>query len=137
MQKLSWISFILLRYGVALLGVGVAIVVRDDVSPFVEGPAALLATVTSAVIFGGWLGGKGPAAVAAILGLLVAGAPTYPEWHYVTRKRVAAHPLEQVAPVGIGFDKKGCPRSSSATNFAAAIASRYTESSTGGQFLDR
>jgi PAS domain S-box-containing protein len=51
--------------------------VRDGVRPIVGGLAALLATVAAAVIFTGWVAGKGPAAVAAILGLLVAGAPDY------------------------------------------------------------
>src|SRR5262245_2195805 len=84
MQKSSTISSILLRYGVALLSVGVAIAVRDDVSPFVGGPAALLATASAAIIFSGWLGGKGPAAGAAILTLLAEGTPTYPTRLYVT-----------------------------------------------------
>src|SRR5215468_9004190 len=84
MQGLSTIRSFLLRYGVALLSVAAAMVVRHDLSPIVGGLVALLATVTVAIIFSGWLAGTGPAAVAGILGLLIGGALTYPMGHHVT-----------------------------------------------------
>jgi len=56
-------------------------VLRDDVGPIVGGLAGLLATVTAAIIFTGWLAGTGPAAVTAIVSLAAGWyfpAPIYP-----------------------------------------------------------
>jgi PAS domain S-box-containing protein len=81
MQKLSTIRLILLPYGLTLLSVAVAMVLRDVVSPIIGSLAGLLTTVTGAVIFTGWLAGTGPAAVTAIVSLaagLYFPAPTYP-----------------------------------------------------------
>src|SRR5215469_1975385 len=81
MQALSTNHTFLLRYGLALIIVAVAMLVRDDISPIVGGLAALFATVTAAVIFTAWLAGTGPAAVAAILALAAGWyfpTPTYP-----------------------------------------------------------
>ena len=81
MQALSTNHTFLLRHGVALLSVPLAVVVRDDLSPIIRNLAALLATVTAAVIFTAWLAGTGPAAVTAIVSLaagLYFPAPVYP-----------------------------------------------------------
>src|SRR5262245_49760014 len=90
MQRLSTIRSVLLRYGLALLSVAVAMVIRPDVSPIVGGLAALFSTITAAVIFSGWLAGTGPAVVAASLGLLVAGALDYAIRRHVTMVHEAA-----------------------------------------------
>src|SRR5215475_8666554 len=90
MQGLSRIRSILLRYGLALVSVAVAMMVREGVSPIVGSLAALLATVAAAAIFSGWLAGTGPAVLAVSLGLLVAGAPDHPIGRQVTMAHEAA-----------------------------------------------
>src|SRR5215472_15541268 len=90
MGRLSTIRSILLRYGLALLSVSVAMMLRDDISPIVGGLAALLATIAAAVSFSGWLAGMGPAVVAATIGLLGAVAPYYPIRRPVTMVHEAA-----------------------------------------------
>src|SRR5262245_4864008 len=81
MQRLSTIRSISLRYGLALLSVTVAIAVRHALYLIVGDSGAPFATITAAVMLTAWLAGTGPAAVAAIVGLIAADwyflAPTY------------------------------------------------------------
>ena len=84
------IHSILLRYGLALLSVAVAIVLRDDARPIIGCLATLLATVAPAVIFSGWRAGTGPAVVAAIPGLLATSAPAFAIRRYVSTVHEAA-----------------------------------------------
>jgi PAS domain S-box-containing protein len=95
MQRSSAIRPILLRYGLALLSVTVAIAVRHALTPIVGVSAAPFATVTAAVMLTAWLAGTGPAAVAATVGL-VAGdwyflAPTFAFQGYVNIVHLATY----------------------------------------------
>ncbi|MGH9222097.1 MAG: PAS domain S-box protein [Vicinamibacterales bacterium] len=60
------------KYGIALLAVAVAILIRVALTPWM-GPAFPLATMFSAVAFVVWYGGWGPALLTALLGWFAAG----------------------------------------------------------------
>ena len=86
---------VLLRYGLALLSVGFAIAIRHALYLILGGSGAPFATVAAAVMLTAWLAGTGPAAVAAIVGL-VAGdwyflAPTYAFQGYANIVQVARY----------------------------------------------
>src|SRR5687768_9760401 len=60
------------KYGIALLAVAVAILIREALTPWM-GSAFPLATMFSAVAFVVWYGGWGPALLTALLGWFAAG----------------------------------------------------------------
>src|SRR5688572_25767541 len=60
------------KYGIALLAVAVAILIRGALTPWM-GPAFPMATMFSAVAFVVWYGGWGPALLTALLGWVAAG----------------------------------------------------------------
>ena len=66
------VSSTIAKYGIALLAVAVAILVRAALTPWM-GAAFPLATMFSAVAFVVWYGGWGPALVTALLGWFAAG----------------------------------------------------------------
>jgi two-component system, sporulation sensor kinase E len=80
-QRFSTIRGLLLRYGAALLCVGVAVGVRHALTPVVGDSAAPFATITAAIMLIAWLAGTGPAVMATIVGLMAANRyflePTY------------------------------------------------------------
>jgi signal transduction histidine kinase len=70
MQEIKSSTFrheIAIRYGLAVLGVMVALLLRELVSPFL-GPNNPYHTVWAAVVFAAWYCGVGPAIVATLLG---------------------------------------------------------------------
>src|SRR5262245_52733354 len=95
MQGLSTNHSISLRYGLALLSVAVAIAVYRALCIIVGGSGAPFTTVSAAVMLTAWLAGTGPAAVAAIVGLVAADwyflAPTYAFQSYVNIVQVATY----------------------------------------------
>ena len=60
------------KYGIGLLAVAVAILIRGALTPWM-GPAFPMATMFSAVAFVVWYGGWGPALLTALLGWVAAG----------------------------------------------------------------
>jgi PAS domain S-box-containing protein len=70
MQRFSVNHSVLLRYGVALLSVAVAVTVRHALTPIVGRLAAPFAFITAAVMLSAWLAGIGPAAIATVVGLV-------------------------------------------------------------------
>jgi PAS domain S-box-containing protein len=95
MQSFLTIRSFLLRYGVALLSVAIAVAVRHALKPVVGDSAAPFASITAAVMFSAWLVGTGPAAVAAIVGLVAANryflAPTSASQGYVNVVHIATY----------------------------------------------
>jgi PAS domain S-box-containing protein len=80
-NKFLTLHALLLRYGAALLSVGVGIAARHALTPVVGESAAPFATIVAAVMFSAWFAGTGPAALATIAGLVASNwyflGPTY------------------------------------------------------------
>jgi hypothetical protein len=70
MQRISMNRSVLFRYTAALVGVAIAVMVRHALTPILGPSAAAFGFVTVAVMLCAWLAGTGPAAVAAVAGLV-------------------------------------------------------------------
>jgi PAS domain S-box-containing protein len=95
MHRLLMGRSLLLRYGLALLSVAVAIAIRHALYLILGGSGPPFATVAVAVMLTAWVAGTGPAVVAAIVGL-VAGdwyflAPAHAFQSYVNIVQVAKY----------------------------------------------